>query len=55
MIMLLDMTPHPAMPYLNDIDKELFREEALKLEHDTSGWRGLFLCSAFVVEAIKPE
>ena len=46
---------HPAMPYLNDIDKELFREEALKLEHDTSGWRGLFLCSAFVVEAIKPE
>ena len=38
-----------------DIDKELFREEALKLEHDTSGWRGLFLCSAFVVEAIKPE
>ena len=46
---------HPAMPFLNDMDKELFRDEALKLEHDTSGWRGLFLCSAFVVEAIKPE
>jgi 2-polyprenyl-3-methyl-5-hydroxy-6-metoxy-1,4-benzoquinol methylase len=46
---------HPAMPFLNEIDKELFRDEALKLEHDTSGWRGLFLCSAFVVEAIKPR
>lgn len=46
---------HPAMPFLNDMDKELFRDEALKLEHDTSGWKGLFLCSAFVVEAVKPE
>ncbi len=44
---------HPAMPYLDDADKELFRDEALKLEHDPSGWRGLFLCSAFVVEATK--
>jgi hypothetical protein len=32
---------------------ELFREEAVRLEHETSGWRGLFLCSAFVVEAVK--
>jgi 2-polyprenyl-3-methyl-5-hydroxy-6-metoxy-1,4-benzoquinol methylase len=46
---------HPAMPYLNNKDAELFREEALKLEHETSGWRGLFLCSAFVVEAKKTE
>lgn len=46
---------HPAMPFLSDEDKELFREEALKLEHDTSNWRGLFLCSAFVVEAVKPH
>jgi len=45
---------HPAMPYLSDQNKELFRDEALKLEHDSSGWRGLFLCSAFVVEATKP-
>ena len=45
---------HPAMPFLAGEDKELFRQEALKLEHETSKWRGLFLCSAFVVEAVKP-
>lgn len=44
---------HPAMPYLAAHDFELFRDESLKLEHDGSGWRGLFLCSAFVVEATK--
>ena len=46
---------HPAMPFISDQSKDLFRDEALKLEHENSGWRGLFLCSAFVVEAIKPE
>jgi 2-polyprenyl-3-methyl-5-hydroxy-6-metoxy-1,4-benzoquinol methylase len=46
---------HPAMPYLSGGNKELFRDEALKLEHDSSGWRGFFLCSAFVVEAVKAE
>lgn len=45
---------HPAMPFLADNDRELFRDEALKLEHDISNWKGLFLCSAFVVEAVKP-
>lgn len=44
---------HPAMPYLENDNKALFRDEALKLEHETSGWKGLFLCSAFVVEAVK--
>lgn len=44
---------HPAMPYLRSENEELFRDEALKLEHDSLGWRGLFLCSAFVVEAVK--
>ncbi|WP_186647666.1 class I SAM-dependent methyltransferase [Fluviispira vulneris] len=44
---------HPAMPYLMEQNRELFRAEALKLEHDTSGWKGMFLCSAFVVEATK--
>jgi len=44
---------HPAMPFLSSVDKQLFRDEALKLEHEVSGWRGLFLCSAFVVEAKK--
>jgi 2-polyprenyl-3-methyl-5-hydroxy-6-metoxy-1,4-benzoquinol methylase len=46
---------HPAMPYLESADPALFREEAIRLEHECSGWRGLFLCSAFVVEAIKQE
>jgi hypothetical protein len=41
------------MPYLADRMPELFREEAIRLEHESSGWRGLFLCSAFVVEAVK--
>jgi 2-polyprenyl-3-methyl-5-hydroxy-6-metoxy-1,4-benzoquinol methylase len=44
---------HPAMPFLEGFDKELFRKEAFKLEHETSGWRGMFLCSAFIVEAVK--
>jgi 2-polyprenyl-3-methyl-5-hydroxy-6-metoxy-1,4-benzoquinol methylase len=46
---------HPAMPYLASADPHLFREEAIRLEHECSGWRGLFLCSAFVVEAVKNE
>jgi 2-polyprenyl-3-methyl-5-hydroxy-6-metoxy-1,4-benzoquinol methylase len=44
---------HPAMPYIGEEKPELFRKEALKLEHEVSGWRGYFLCSAFVVEATK--
>lgn len=44
---------HPAMPYLEKDIPSLFREEAIRLEHEASGWRGLFLCSAFVVEAVK--
>lgn len=44
---------HPAMPYLEQKDMDLFRDEALKLEHENSDWRGYFLCSAFVVEALK--
>ena len=44
---------HPAMPYLREASEALFREEALKLEQDTTGWRGFFLCSAFVISAVK--
>ncbi len=44
---------HPAMPYLDSFNPELFNQEAHRLEHETSGWRGMFLCSAFIVEAIK--
>lgn len=44
---------HPSMPYLQDKMPELFRKEAVRLEHEPSNWRGYFLCSAFVVEAVK--
>jgi 2-polyprenyl-3-methyl-5-hydroxy-6-metoxy-1,4-benzoquinol methylase len=46
---------HPAMPYLENTNPMLFREEAIRLEHESSNWRGFFLCSAFVVEAVKGE
>ena len=45
---------HPAQPFLSDQNPEGFRREGIRLEHETSNWRGLFLCSAFVVEAVKP-
>jgi SAM-dependent methyltransferase len=45
---------HPGMPFLAEKDPAAFREAGLRLEHDPSGWRGLFLCSAFVVQARKP-
>ena len=44
---------HPAMPYLEEGFRDRFRQEAIRLEHEVSGWRGMFLCSAFVVEAVK--
>jgi SAM-dependent methyltransferase len=44
---------HPAMPYLEGIIPQEFRENAIAMEHETSGWRGYFLASAFVVEAVK--
>lgn len=46
---------HPAMPFISEKSEELFRNEALRLEHDVSGWRGFFLCSAFVIEATVNE
>ena len=44
---------HPAMPYLSERAPQRFRDEAIGLERETSGWRGMFLCSAFVAEATK--
>ena len=46
---------HPAMPYLEEKFPELFRQESINLEHEPSDWRGYFLCSAFVIEAVKGE
>ena len=45
---------HASMPRF---EKELgaaFRAESIALENEPSDWRGLFLCSAFVVEAHRP-
>lgn len=44
---------HPAMPALEEQMPQDFRDGAIALEHEQSGWRGFFLCSAFVVEAQK--
>ena len=44
---------HPAMPYLEEKLPDMFRRESIRLEHEPSNWRGFFLCSAFVVEAVK--
>jgi 2-polyprenyl-3-methyl-5-hydroxy-6-metoxy-1,4-benzoquinol methylase len=44
---------HPAMPYLEGAQKQEYRDESIRLEHEASGWRGYFLCSAFVIEAVK--
>jgi len=52
-IQLLWYHYHPAQPWLEDKNRDLFRSEAMRLEHEQSGWRGLFLCSAFIVEAVK--
>lgn len=44
---------HAGMPYLEERDPALFRSASIALEHEDSEWRGFFLCSAFVVEAVK--
>jgi SAM-dependent methyltransferase len=56
----VDATPfyfhyHPGMPALETDDPDLFHEEARRLEHEDSGWKGMFLCSAFLVHARVPE
>ena len=45
---------HAGMPALESVDPQRFRHESLAMEHDTGGWKGLFLCSAFLVKAVIP-
>jgi 2-polyprenyl-3-methyl-5-hydroxy-6-metoxy-1,4-benzoquinol methylase len=45
---------HAAMPLLEKGDPQAFRDGSLAMENDPSGWRGLFLCSAFLVQATRP-
>jgi 2-polyprenyl-3-methyl-5-hydroxy-6-metoxy-1,4-benzoquinol methylase len=47
---------HPAPPMLEEvIGREVYREEAAKLEHSTDSWRGIFLCSAGLIEAVRSD
>jgi len=43
---------HPAPPMLEPALGQAFRKAAMALEHEGS-WRGFFLCSAGVIEAVK--
>jgi 2-polyprenyl-3-methyl-5-hydroxy-6-metoxy-1,4-benzoquinol methylase len=45
---------HPAQPMLESSLGSAFREAAIRLEHEGS-WRGMFLCSAGVIEARLPK
>ena len=44
---------HPAHPMIADqIDARAYREAQVALEHEGT-WRGMFLCSAGIIEAVK--
>jgi len=44
---------HPAYPMLaGSIDPKVYRQAQMDLEGDTS-WRGMFLCSAGLIQAVK--
>ena len=44
---------HPAYPMLaGNIDPKVYRQAQMDLEGDTS-WRGMFLCSAGLIQAVK--
>lgn len=45
---------HVAPPVLEAELGQEFRDGSLALENEPSGWRGLFLCSAFLVQATRP-
>ena len=45
---------HAAPPHFERELSNAFRTESIALEDDPSDWRGLFLCSAFLVEARRP-
>lgn len=46
---------HAAMPRFEAELGADFRTDSIALEAEASGWRGLFLCSAFLVEARRPD
>lgn len=44
---------HPYPPYYRDQDKKMFQKLGHRLEHENSGWKGLFMASAFITVAVK--
>ena len=42
------------VPALESSAPQAFRDASIAMEHEASGWRGLFLCSAFLVQARRP-
>jgi len=46
---------HAGMPSIEKAVAREFRHDSVALEDDTSGWRGLFLASAFLLHAQRPE
>jgi 2-polyprenyl-3-methyl-5-hydroxy-6-metoxy-1,4-benzoquinol methylase len=45
---------HATLPGLAEHDPQEFMDASIALEHETSGWRGLFLSSAYLVQARRP-
>lgn len=45
---------HAGMPALEAELPREFRDGSIAMENEPSGWRGLFLCSAYVVQARRP-
>ncbi len=45
---------HAMLPSAESQSPEVFRRDSIALESDESGWKGLFLCSAYVVHAKTP-
>lgn len=45
---------HATPPMLERTDAQAFRVQSIALENEPSDWRGLFLCSAYVVQARRP-
>lgn len=46
---------HAGPPAFESSHPRDFRDESIALEHETSGWKGLFLCSAFIIRARRPS
>lgn len=45
---------HAFLPSRESEDPQEFRDASMALESEESGWRGLFLCSAYIVHAKTP-